>query len=55
MMVRKGCPRCAGDLFVEADISTTDLVCLQCGHRRTIAGETARELSRMIAEPVESR
>ena len=54
MMVRKGCPRCAGDLFVEADISSTDLVCLQCGHRRTLAGD-ARELSRTLPELVQSR
>ena len=36
MMVFKGCGRCQGDLFVERDIGNTDLVCLQCGFRRTI-------------------
>ena len=31
---KRACPRCAGDLFVEEDIFSTDLVCLQCGFRR---------------------
>ena len=36
MIVFKGCARCAGDLFVEKDLGNTDLVCLQCGYRKSI-------------------
>jgi len=35
-MFFKGCARCRGDLFQENDVGHTDLVCLQCGYRRTI-------------------
>ena len=36
MIVFKGCARCAGDLYVEKDVGSTDLVCLQCGFRKSI-------------------
>jgi DNA-directed RNA polymerase subunit RPC12/RpoP len=36
MIVFKGCNRCEGDLYVEGEAADTDLVCLQCGYRRTI-------------------
>jgi hypothetical protein len=31
----KACTRCQGDLYREEDIGQTDLVCLQCGFRRS--------------------
>lgn len=36
MIVFKGCAKCEGDLYVERELGETDLVCLQCGYRRTI-------------------
>jgi hypothetical protein len=36
-MVFKGCQRCGGDLYNEEEFGQTDLVCLQCGARRTLA------------------
>jgi DNA-directed RNA polymerase subunit RPC12/RpoP len=39
MLLLKGCRRCHGDLFVENQTGITDLVCLQCGFRRTV-GQT---------------
>jgi hypothetical protein len=36
-MVFKGCHRCGGDLFNEEELGQTDLVCLQCGARRTLS------------------
>lgn len=36
MMVFRGCEKCEGDLYVERNIDGADLVCLQCGARKTI-------------------
>jgi hypothetical protein len=36
MLLLKGCRRCQGDMYVEREIGATDLVCLQCGHRRSL-------------------
>ena len=36
MIVFRGCAKCQGDLFVEQNIGDVDLVCLQCGYRRTV-------------------
>lgn len=36
MMVLRGCAKCEGDLYVERNIDGADLVCLQCGFRKTI-------------------
>jgi DNA-directed RNA polymerase subunit RPC12/RpoP len=36
MLVLKGCNRCHGDLYVERQMGTADLVCLQCGYRRSL-------------------
>lgn len=36
MIVFKGCAKCEGDLYLERELGDTDLVCLQCGYRRTI-------------------
>jgi hypothetical protein len=36
MIVFRGCAKCQGDLYVEKNIDDADLVCLQCGFRRTI-------------------
>ncbi len=35
-MLFKNCERCGGDIYVERQIGETDLVCLQCGYRRTM-------------------
>ena len=32
-MVFKGCARCNGDLYIEEDVGSRDLVCLKCGSR----------------------
>jgi hypothetical protein len=36
MLLLKGCRKCAGDLYVEHEVGIADLVCLQCGYRRTL-------------------
>lgn len=33
---QKRCPRCHGHLYLEAEISGDEVVCLQCGFRRAI-------------------
>ena len=32
----KNCPRCGGDLFIDRDIDTWYVQCLQCSHRREL-------------------
>ena len=32
----KACPRCKGDLFLDASPYVKDIVCIQCGYRRQI-------------------
>lgn len=32
----KACGRCNGDIYIEDDLGSRDLVCLQCGSRRAI-------------------
>ena len=36
MMVFRGCAKCHGDLYTESNIDGADLVCLQCGSRKTL-------------------
>jgi hypothetical protein len=33
MLILKSCPRCGGDLILEAAPDGTELFCLQCAHR----------------------
>ena len=33
MLMLKACPRCRGDLVLEAALGEPELVCLQCAHR----------------------
>lgn len=40
-MIRKACPRCAGDIYMERGIGYTDAVCIQCGWRREVTPEKA--------------
>ncbi len=47
MMLRKACPRCGGDLFLERDDGPALLSCLQCG--RAFAPASVQTASR---EPV---
>ena len=46
MLCLKGCPRCGGDLYENADNCGRYLVCLQCGHNLTAAEEEAVRYSR---------
>ncbi len=32
----KNCPRCGGDLFIDRDIDTWYVQCLQCSYRREL-------------------
>ena len=41
-MVFKACVRCGGDMYDEDDIDHFDLVCLQCGFRRTLTSAHSR-------------
>ena len=36
MMAFKACPRCRGDLVLEALLDEPELICLQCGYRREL-------------------
>lgn len=42
----KACPRCRGDLFIEEDADSRDVVCLQCGYRMSY---TQREPHTVLA------
>lgn len=37
MMVFRGCAKCDGDLYAERNLDGADLVCLQCGSRKTVS------------------
>ena len=53
MIVFRGCGKCQGDLFVEHNIGDADLVCLQCGYRRTInTSRLVRAAEERELEPV---
>jgi DNA-directed RNA polymerase subunit RPC12/RpoP len=41
-MIFKGCIRCGGDMYDEDNIDQVDLVCLQCGFRRTLTSARSR-------------
>jgi transcription elongation factor Elf1 len=45
MMMRKGCPRCHGDLFLDRNEGPATLTCLQCG--RSFAPVTASASNRI--------
>ena len=45
-MVFKGCPRCGGDVYNEEEFGQVDLVCLQCGARRTMEIDFIEEARR---------
>jgi ribosomal protein L37AE/L43A len=49
MMLRKGCPRCRGDLYLDRD-GPPMLTCLQCG--RAFAPAAARPAERTATVPV---
>ncbi|MCC7364713.1 MAG: hypothetical protein IT303_10100 [Dehalococcoidia bacterium] len=36
-MMSKNCGRCSGNTYIEDDLFTRDIVCLQCGARQTLA------------------
>jgi hypothetical protein len=38
MWKRKGCPRCQGDLFVDEEVGSNYIKCLQCGYEKELAG-----------------
>lgn len=35
-MMKKGCSRCGGNIYVERGCGYTDLACLQCGFRQAL-------------------
>jgi len=39
----KACPRCRGDLFLDPDTGSRDVVCLQCGYRKDYRRQEAGE------------
>jgi hypothetical protein len=45
MMVFRGCAKCDGDLYVERNLDGADLVCLQCGSRKTVANSRLKTSS----------
>jgi hypothetical protein len=47
MLILKSCPRCGGDLVLEAD--GTELFCLQCAHR-IAPGSVPARLRRLAYE-----
>ena len=46
MMWLKGCRRCRGDLYLEREVGSSRVVCLQCGY---VAAEMQERVTR---EPV---
>jgi hypothetical protein len=46
MLILKSCPRCGGDLFLEAQLDESELYCLQCAHR-VAAGNLPARLRRL--------
>ncbi len=36
MWMYKSCPKCRGDIFVEEDVSTCYVKCLQCGYEKEL-------------------
>jgi hypothetical protein len=49
MLILKSCPRCGGDLVLEALPDGTELFCLQCAHR-VASGSVAASLRRLPAD-----
>lgn len=45
-MLKQHCDRCGGDLYLEEDIFFTEVVCLQCGHRRMVRSERPQPVLR---------
>ena len=39
MWRRKGCPRCQGDIFIDEDVGSKYLKCLQCGYEKEVVPE----------------
>lgn len=35
----KGCPHCHGDVFIEEDVDSSYLKCLQCGYEKALSTE----------------
>jgi ribosomal protein L37AE/L43A len=52
MMMRKACPRCRGDLFLDRNEGPATLTCLQCGRSfapAALAPEQGRALVAAVA------
>ena len=45
MIKFKGCGRCGGDVYFNADRRGVDVYCLQCGSRRFFSPEDMRALT----------
>jgi hypothetical protein len=50
MIVFRGCGKCEGDLYVERSLGDAELVCLQCGFRRTVNIELLERAERRTVE-----
>jgi hypothetical protein len=50
MIVFRGCVKCQGDLYVEQGLGDADLVCLQCGYRRSATAGELAQAERQAAE-----
>jgi len=51
MIVFRGCARCEGDQYLEQDITGNELVCLQCGARRTLNAPALRRQAERQLQP----
>jgi hypothetical protein len=49
MMMRKGCPRCHGDLYLDRNDGPITLTCLQCGRSFAPAVSEQAEHQRPVA------
>jgi DNA-directed RNA polymerase subunit M/transcription elongation factor TFIIS len=51
MWRRKGCPRCRGDLFIDEDVGSNYIKCLQCGYEKELAGRSLSSSNREFKKP----
>jgi len=43
----KGCPRCAGDVFIEQEKNSWDEACLACGYRKVVSKTTLGQMTQI--------
>ena len=54
MIKFKGCGRCQGDVYFNADRRGVDVYCLQCGSRRFFTHEDMRDLTTQKVEDAQA-